>query len=169
MPYPVSRIARVVVIAAGSFSVIFAMRTDAETPQEVEQAIRESTRDFVSGYNSGDVDRLMRFYADHYVDINLPNPIQTREERTEYYRKIVQKRNTEVEVTPDEIVVDGLHAAVRGTILIFKLDAQGKRGKPLELRYMELAEKQPSGWKAIWGMDADLYQDNNDSRQNSSR
>jgi ketosteroid isomerase-like protein len=121
------------------------------------QAIRTLTREFVAGFNSGDVDRIMRFYADRYVDVNLKNQVQTHEERAAYYKRIIDRRDTQVEVTPEEIIVDGDHAVARGTLLVFKLDGQGRRGEPKELRYIEVWEKQPVGWKSIWGIDSEVY------------
>jgi ketosteroid isomerase-like protein len=57
-------------------------------------------QEFVEGFNSGDVDRIMRFYADHYVDVNLEQPVQTKAERAEYYRKIIARGDTKVDVCP---------------------------------------------------------------------
>ena len=125
---------------------------------DVEE-IRTMTREFVEGFNSGDVDRCMRFYADTYVDVNLRQPVQTKAERREYYRKIIERRDTKVEVIPEEIIVHGEYAFVRGTILETRTPAGGAPPQRLELRYMEVDRKFPDGWKAIWGMDADLYPD----------
>ncbi len=36
--------------------------------------LRALAREFVEGFNSGDVDRIMRFYADRYVDVNMEQP-----------------------------------------------------------------------------------------------
>jgi len=122
---------------------------------DAAEEIRSRTREFVAGYNTGDVDRIMRICADRFVALNLKTPIQTRAGRTAYYRRLVERRDSQVEVTPEEIVVDGDHAVVRGTILFFPLDAAGKRGKATELRYMELWEHQASGWKSTWVMNAE--------------
>ena len=54
--------------------------------------IRALTAEFVSAFNEGDVDRMMRLYSGRYVDINLPKPEQTHRERAEYYRHIVTRR-----------------------------------------------------------------------------
>lgn len=118
-------------------------------------AIRSQTREFVAGYNGGDVDRIMRICSDRFVAINLKNPVQSREERAAYYRGLVDRRDSQVEVIPDEIVVDGDHAVVRGTTFFYRLDTAGKRGKATELRYMELWERQASGWKSAWIINAE--------------
>jgi ketosteroid isomerase-like protein len=123
-------------------------RADAE--------IRQRTREFVQGFNTGDVDRIMPFYADTYVDVNMRNPIQTRAERREYYRKIIERRDTTVDVTPEEIIVSPPYAYVRGTIRLEKKTADGAKTRR-ELRYMEVIRSFPDGWKAIWGMDAEIY------------
>ena len=44
-------------------------------------ALREMAREFTEGFNSGDVDRMMRFYGSRYVDVNLRTPLQSYEER----------------------------------------------------------------------------------------
>jgi ketosteroid isomerase-like protein len=120
-------------------------------------AIEALTREFVAGFNSGDVEPALRFYADSYVDMNLREPVQTRDQRREYLRKIVEPRNVRIEVVPAEIVVSGDHAFVRGTIRLHRLPGAGHAEETVELRYMELARKFPDGWKAIWGIDAEIY------------
>lgn len=118
--------------------------------------IRALTREFVLGFNSGDLDRLMSFYADDYVDVNLRKPRQTRAERREYYRKIVDPGHLRVAVTPDEIVIAGDYAFARGTIRLERFT--GNQGRPArELRYVEVWRRFPEGWKCLWGMDAELY------------
>ena len=121
-----------------------------------EAEIRRLTREFVAGFNSGDLDRIMQFYADRYVDVNLSQPVQSKAERREYYRRIVEPGNVKVEVTPEEIIVNGQHAFARGTILLHRLP-QESEGAPRKLRYIEVWQKFPDGWKSIWGMDAELY------------
>jgi ketosteroid isomerase-like protein len=117
-----------------------------------DAAIRALTAEFVSAFNDADVDRMMRLYADRYVDVNLPRPEQTHRERAEYYRKTVARRDLRIEVVVDEIIVDGAHAIVRGSIRLF-------RGATVrDLRCMELWQKQATGWKAIWGIDADVHE-----------
>lgn len=124
-----------------------------------EAAIRQATQEFVDGFNSGDVERIMHFYADTYTDVNLRQPVQSKEERAEYYRKIVARGDTKVDVVPDEIVVAGEYAFVRGTILLDRAGKDGEQPRHIELRYMEIWRKFPGGWKAIWGIDAESYPD----------
>jgi ketosteroid isomerase-like protein len=119
-------------------------------------AIRQLTREFVDGFNAGDLDRIMRFYADRYVDVNQRQSEQTKAERREYYRRIVEKRDTTVQVIPAEVVVSRDHAFVRGTILLTRA-VPGAAPKRSELRYMEVWQRFPDGWKSIWGMDAEIY------------
>jgi ketosteroid isomerase-like protein len=120
--------------------------------------IEALTRTFVDGFNSRDVDRVLSFYADRYVDVNLRRPVQTRAERREYFLKILERRDATVDVTPDEIIVHGEYAFVRGTILLHRTP-KGAEPRETELRYMEVVRRFPEGWKAIWGMDAEIYPD----------
>jgi len=122
------------------------------------QQLKALTREFVEGFNSGDLDRMMRFYADRYVDVNLRQPVQTKAERREYYRKIVERRDTKVEVTPDEIIVQGDIGFIRGTILVTRTPKDGP-SRQLELRYIEVWQKFPDGWKSVMGIDAELHPD----------
>jgi ketosteroid isomerase-like protein len=122
-----------------------------------ETEIRRLTREFVEGFNSGDVDRIMRFYADTYTDVNLRQPVQSTKERAEYYRKIIARGDTKVDVVPDEIIVAGQYAFVRGTILLDRTDKESNSARRIELRYMEVWQRFPDGWKALWGMDAEVY------------
>ena len=119
-----------------------------------DAVIRALTREFVSAFNDADVDRMMRLYADRYVDVNLPQPVQTHSERADYYRSIVEKRDLQIEVIPDEIIVDSGHAIVRGTIHLFKADRSIAR----ELRYVEVWERRTAGWKSVWGIDAPVHE-----------
>lgn len=43
-------------------------------------ALQEIAREFAEGFNTGDVDRTMRYYGDRYVDVNLRHPEQTNQE-----------------------------------------------------------------------------------------
>jgi ketosteroid isomerase-like protein len=144
----------------GLLGVCAAMAEDKRSTQSGSDAdateILRLTREFVAGFNSGDLDRTMRFYADRYVDVNLRQPVQTKAERREYYRKIVEPRDVTLEVVPEEIIVSGSHAFVRGTIVL-RRKVQGAPEPPRELRYIEVWQKFPDGWKSIWGMDAELY------------
>lgn len=126
--------------------------SSAEAPEASDEArIRAATRNFVLAFNSRDVDRLLLFYADDYLDLNLPEPRQSRSERWRYLKEILDRGDTTVDVSPEEIVVNGDHAYVRGTIQLHRA------GSTKELRYMELLRKFPQGWKAIWGIDAEIY------------
>ena len=114
-------------------------------------------REFVEGFNSGDVDRIMRFYADRYVDVNLEQPVQTKAERAEYYRKIIARGDTKVDVRPEEVIAAGEYAFVRGTILLFRATEGDRRAAPTKLRYLEVARTYSDGWRAIWGLDAPIH------------
>lgn len=119
-------------------------------------ALREMAREFTEGFNSGDVDRLMRFYGSSYVDINLRGPVQSHEERRAYYAQVMRK-GVRVRVHPDEIVVRGDMAFVRGRIEVFRPGAAASV-PPAELRYLEILRKEPDGWKSMWGMDGPVQE-----------
>ncbi len=134
------------------------MTATAPGDEEIEK-IRTMAREFVLGFNSGDVERIMRFYADRYVDVNLRRPVQTKAERTEYYRRLIERKDTRVDVHPDEIIIEGEFAFVRGTIELWRTPAQGGSPERRELRYMEISQRQADGsWKAMWGMDGPVQE-----------
>jgi ketosteroid isomerase-like protein len=83
-----------------------------------EKFLRKVPREFEEGFNSRDVDRIIRFYGDTYVDINLRNPVQTKAERREYYAKVMTRPGIHVQVQPEAVMVRGDLAFVRGTILL---------------------------------------------------
>ena len=114
-------------------------------------------RAFTEGFNAGDVDGLMRFYGEEYVDINLREPVQSHAERRAYYSRLVQRGGMRLDVHPDDIVVEGTLALVRGRIEITPT-AAGEGGDAFrELRYLEVARKGADGsWKAVWGMDGPI-------------
>jgi ketosteroid isomerase-like protein len=136
-------------------AVLSVASADTGPPADVA-AIRQRTKEFVDGFNAGDLDRIMRFYGERYVDVNQRQSVQTKAERREYYRRIVEKRDTTVQVIPDEVVVSHDHAFVRGTIVLTKT-VPGEAPKGTELCYMEVWQRFPDGWKSIWGMDAAIY------------
>lgn len=120
--------------------------------------LRHMAREFEAGFNTGDVDRIMRFYGDTYVDINLRNPVQSRQERREYYSQVIRKGGFRVQVRPDDILIRGDFAFVRGTIELTRPPTAEVSG-PTELRYLEIVERQPDGsWQVMWGMDGPIQE-----------
>ena len=69
--------------------------------------LHHMAHEFEEGFNSGDVERIMRFYGDTYVDVNLRNPVQTHAERREYYSQVMRRLAGRIDVTPDEVLVRG--------------------------------------------------------------
>jgi ketosteroid isomerase-like protein len=124
-----------------------------------EQSLRNMAREFEEGFNTGDVDRIMRFYGKTYVDVNLRNPVQTKIERRAYYTQVMKRPGIRLRVAPDEILVRGDLAFVRGTILLSQTTLDGKESRQNELRYLEIAERAPDGsWQVIWGMDGPVQE-----------
>src|ERR1700724_435226 len=83
-----------------------------------EKFLRHVAHEFEEGFNSGNVDRIMRFYGDTYVDVNLRNPVQTKAERREYYAKVMARPEIHVRVQPEDIMIRDNLAFVRGTVLL---------------------------------------------------
>jgi ketosteroid isomerase-like protein len=126
---------------------------------EDETYLRNMAREFEEGFNSGDVDRIMRFYADTYVDVNLRNPVQTRAERREYYARVMARPGIQLRVRPDDILIRGELAFVRGTILLTQDTGRGTEPTRVELRYLEICERVPDGgWRVMWGMDGPVQE-----------
>ena len=121
--------------------------------------LRDMAREFEEGFNSRDVDRIMRFYGDTYVDVNLRNPVQTRAERREYYARVMERPGIRLVVRPDDVLVRGGLAFVRGTIFVTQ-DGEGGRGQTrTELRYLEICERtDDGGWRVLWGMDGPVQE-----------
>lgn len=116
-------------------------------------ALQRMAQDFTEGFNTGDIDRIMQYYGDQYVDVNLRKPVQSHEERRAYYLKVMSS-GMRINVVPDEIRVLGEIALVRGTIQITSAASEQR-----ELRYLEVLTKDPSGkWKSLWGMDGPIQE-----------
>jgi ketosteroid isomerase-like protein len=129
-----------------------------ESELEDVAKLRHIASEFAEGFNTGDVERIMRFYGDSYVDINLRNPVQSRQERREYYAQVIRKGGFKVQVRPDEILIRGEFAFVRGTIELTPGSAPGDSARK-ELRYLEIAQRQPDGsWQVMWGMDGPVQE-----------
>jgi len=117
-------------------------------------AIRQIADEFTEGFNSGDVDRMMRFYGEKYVDVNLRQPIQSHSQRRAYYATLMRHGTFRLRVQPDEIVVHGAVAFGRGRIELI----DRRTAATTELRYLEVLHKQPDGWKAVWGIDGPVQE-----------
>jgi ketosteroid isomerase-like protein len=130
---------------------------------EDERFLRDMAREFEEGFNSGDVNRIMRFYGQTYVDVNLRSPVQTKLERREYYSRVMKRGGLQLTVKPEDILIRGDLAFIRGTILLSQTTAGTNETKPNELRYLEIAERVRDGWQVIWGMDGPVQEYTPDS------
>jgi len=129
-----------------------------ESELEDVAKLRHMANEFAEGFNTGDVERIMRFYGDSYVDINLRNPVQSRQERREYYAQVIRKGGFKVQVQPEEILIRGEYAFIRGTIELTPWAALGDSTRK-ELRYLEIAQRQQNGsWQVMWGMDGPVQE-----------
>ena len=124
----------------------------AESPDV--QALRKMAQEFEAGFNTGDVERIMRYYGDRYVDVNLRHPTHDHQQRREYYSSVIRK-GIRVRVVPHEIEVHGEWGFVWG-----HLEVTRSPGEPtVELRYLEISRKQPDGtWQVVWGMDGPVQE-----------
>jgi len=123
-----------------------------KSPQDDIAQLQHMAREFAAGFNTGDVDRIMRFYGPTYVDVNLRNPVQSWAERRAYYSHVIASRGFQADVRPDDIQIHGDWAFVRGTIYLTRGGSGGSQHT--ELRYLEIVRRQPDGsWKVMWGMD----------------
>jgi len=131
------------------------MPSTQSAPEDVGK-LRHMAAEFTEGFNTGDLDRIMRFYGDTDVDINLRDPVQSWQQRREYYTQVIRNGGFRVQVHPDEILIRGDFAFVRGSIELIR--ATGDSG-PKELRYLEIARRQPDGsWQVMWGMDGPVQE-----------
>jgi ketosteroid isomerase-like protein len=124
---------------------------------EDEAFLRNVAHEFQEGFNSGDVNRIMRFYGDTYVDVNLRNPVQTKAERRAYYAAAMA-RGLRLEVRVDDTLIRGDSALVRGSILLHGAGSVSSTA-PTELRFLEVYERvRPGAWRVIWGMDGPVQE-----------
>jgi len=87
----------------------------------------------------------MRFYGDTYVDVNLRQPVQSHAERRAYYARLIQRGGTRLAVRPDEIMIEGTLAFVRGRIELQRTALGENAASIVELRYLEVARKGVNG------------------------
>ena len=132
--------------------------TTADTAHEDVTRLQHMAREFEEGFNTGDVDRIMRFYGETYVDVNLRNPVQTRAERRVYYAQVIKRGGFRVKVQPDDIQIHENFAFVRGTLELIREENTGQAART-ELRYLEIVRRQSDGsWKVMWGMDGPIQE-----------
>ncbi|HKW57406.1 MAG TPA: nuclear transport factor 2 family protein [Candidatus Acidoferrum sp.] len=133
------------------------MQTTHTQPDDLAQ-LRKIAEEFAEGFNTGDVDRIMRFYGETYVDVNLRNPVQSWAERRAYYAQVIERGGFRVAVRPDDIQVHSEFAFVRGTLELIRLSGAADSART-ELRYLEIVRRQRDGsWKVIWGMDGPVQE-----------
>lgn len=131
----------------------------ADSQEEDIAKLLHMAREFTEGFNSGDLDRIMHFYDDTYVDVNLRRPVQTKQERRAYFAQVMRRAGIRIDVQPDEIRVEDNFAFVRGRIKVTRTEVKSGAAGPTELRYMEIARKHPDGtWKVMWGMDGPVQE-----------
>jgi ketosteroid isomerase-like protein len=115
-------------------------------------------REFTAAFDHADVDRVMQFYGDTYVDVNLRNPLQSHAQRRQYYAQLMQ-RGLRVAVQTDEVMVEGNVAFIRGRIEVRDPLAPTENASVRELRYVEIARKAANGsWQVIWGIDGPVQE-----------
>ena len=78
-----------------------------ESEREGVEKLRHMASEFTEGFNTGDVERIMHFYGDSYVDINLRKPVQSWQERREYYAQVIRRGGFHVQVQPEGILIRG--------------------------------------------------------------
>jgi ketosteroid isomerase-like protein len=124
-----------------------------------EKFLRNMAHEFQEGFNSGDVDRIMRFYGDTYVDVNLRQPVQSKSERRDYYATVMARPGIHVNLHADDILIRGDFAFVRGTILLTEGPGPTADARRIELRYLEVCERVEDGtWRVLWGMDGPVQE-----------
>lgn len=132
---------------------------DALGESEDVSYLRNMAHEFQEGLNSGDLDRVMRFYGETYVDVNLRHPVQTNAERRDYYAHVMKRPGFRVGVETDEVLIQGNLAFIRGTIVVKQANDDMFKSSRTELRYLEIAERtQNGGWRVIWGMDGPIQE-----------
>ena len=133
-------------------------KASVESESEDVAKLRHMACEFAEGFNTADVARIMRFYGDSYVDINLRNPVQSWQERREYYAEGIRRGGFRVQVQPEEILIRGDFAFIRGTIELTPGPELGDSARK-ELRYVEIAQRQHGGsWQVMWGMDGPVQE-----------
>jgi ketosteroid isomerase-like protein len=128
------------------------------TPSSDHMKLFAIAHEFTEAVNHADVDRLMQFYGDTYVDVNLRNPVQSHAQRRQYYARLM-KQGLRVAVHTDEVVIEGSVAFFRGRIEVRNPQAADEKAGPTELRYLEVARKAANGsWQVVWGMDGPVQE-----------
>jgi ketosteroid isomerase-like protein len=70
----------------------------------------------------------------------------------------MKRGGLQLTVKPEDILIRGDLAFIRGTILLSQTTAGTNETKPNELRYLEIAERVRDGWQVIWGMDGPVQE-----------
>jgi uncharacterized protein (TIGR02246 family) len=113
------------------------------------RAIRQVLEQFVEAWNRRDAEAFGNLYTDPHVDVNHPQPVETRAATVEALRKRFEHPAPKLSVTSDEVIVFGDWAVQRGAITL-----SGSDGSQV-LRYIEVLRREEDGqWRVHWGIDA---------------
>jgi uncharacterized protein (TIGR02246 family) len=122
------------------------------------EAVRAVLERFEAAWNRGDVDAMVMTYTDPHVDVNDPDQIVTREETRAMLAALHPGRRYRIEISSDEVVVEGDLAFQRGSFVLTptpEMAAEG--GATIAKRYLEILRRAEDGeWRVWWSMDAPI-------------
>jgi ketosteroid isomerase-like protein len=129
------------------------------TSNSTEEAlIRSAIEDFIAAYNAGDVGRLMRVFADDWIDMSEGAPTlagrEAHEKTAARLRETFRKFRGELTVHTEEVCVAGDMAFDHGTLHVQLTPRDAGVPKEISLRFLEIWRKQSDGaWKVSRAMD----------------
>ncbi len=142
--------------------LIFVLATVACGPkQDVEAdaaAIRQLQEEAIRTFNASDIPGLLALYAEDAVRMP-PNQPAARGKQAieEQYRELFNRFSCQLAAAPEEIVVTGDWAFVRGSYSLRLTPKAGGEPVPDEGKYLDIYQKQPN---EVWRLDSRMWNSN---------
>jgi len=115
----------------------------------IESAISK----FAEAYNSGDLDAVFSYYADDLIKLRNGAPAETKFDTERRVRHVFAQYETRVDVTTDEIQVEGEFAFTRGTFRVSVTPKVGGETQVIDRRYLEIWRRDSGRWLVVRTMD----------------
>ena len=118
-----------------------------------QKAIEAGISEFITAYDSGDVDSILRYYGDDLIKVRTGAAPETKSDLSRRVKEVFEKYDSQVKVCNEEIEVSGDIAFTRGSFRVSYTPKAGGETQVLERRYLEIWRKEQGRWVVVRAMD----------------
>lgn len=117
------------------------------------RAIRTEIDRFVEAYNHANLNDLLKTYSNDLLKHRQNAPTENKDQTAARLVTVFEKNFTQVEVTVDEITVEGRLAFASGSFVVALTPKSGGQTLRIARRYLELWRKEDETWRVFRTMD----------------